>query len=121
MEDLAFGAWREESFFGGVELDFVLETGDGSVAVNDQGGDAEGVAGEAFRAENDGDVGFCGGLRYGGPCVFEEGGIGRGNLLSRSPVAGYVAFREADQAGVCLRGLGDGFLGQRDGFAGRGW
>ena len=52
---------RIGAVLGGVELDFVLETGDGSVPIDDQCGGQQGAIDNAFRAENDREVCRCGG------------------------------------------------------------
>src|ERR1700735_3123110 len=45
-----------KAFFGGIELDFVLETYDRSIAINHQGGRHQGVAHDPFGAKNNPDI-----------------------------------------------------------------
>ena len=58
LENPPPGAGRIDTLLGGVELDFVLETGDRSVSIDDQCGGQQGVIDDAFGAENNREVAF---------------------------------------------------------------
>src|SRR5687767_2853554 len=76
LEHASPGAGRVGTLLGGVDLDLVLETGERSISVDDQGRDQEPTIDDAFGAENDGDVRLRRGPRDGGPGPFEKGRIG---------------------------------------------
>src|SRR5579864_8860916 len=71
LEDPPLGTGRIKIVLGRVELHFVLKTGDRSVAVDDQCGDAQGTIDDAFGAEDDRKVCLRGGSSNGRPGAFK--------------------------------------------------
>ena len=102
---------RIDSFLGRIDLDFVLEAGDGSICIDDQRSGEQVVAGNAFGAENHCDLCRRSGRRDDRPRAFEECRVGRRHHLAQSPVARNEAFRKADDARAFDRCLRDGVFG----------
>jgi hypothetical protein len=107
-------------FLGG-ELDFVLEAGDGAVAMDDEDGGAEGVVHETFGSKDNGDVGAAGGVGDGLVGAIEEGGVGRRDGFVGGAVTGDEALGKTEDVGVGVGGGEDGGLGESEGVVGRGW
>ena len=79
------------------------------------------VVGDAFGAEDDGEVGAAGGGGDGLVGVGEEGGVGRRDGVGAVAVAGDEALWETEDVGVGV-GCGlDGGNGEGDGVVGAGW
>src|SRR5438270_523582 len=114
LENAPSRAGRIGTLLGGVELDFVLETGDRAVPIDDQSGDQQRAIDDALRAENDREICFRGGRRNDGPRAFEEYRIGWRRLPAHAPVTGNEALGKADEAGALDGRLRDGLFGQRD-------
>lgn len=114
LEDPPARTGRIDTVLRGVELDFVLETGNCSVSIDDQCGGQQGVIDDAFGAQNNREGCFGGGRRNGGPGAFEERRVWGWHGLPHSSVAGREAFRKADETGTLAGRLRDGLYGQRD-------
>ena len=102
------------------EVARTIASGDRPVSIHDQRRDHQPSLGHAFGAENHSDIRLAGSRCDANPGAFEKCRIGRRHLPSHEPVAGYVAFRKADQASAfdgCLR---DSLLCQGDRFLGCG-
>ena len=89
-----------DTLLGGVDLDFVLETGDGPIPIDDQCGDEQGVINQTFGAENNRKPCLCGGCGNRGPGALEERGVRGRHRLSHSPVTGSETFRKTNKAGA---------------------
>ena len=100
-------------------MHLVLETGDGSVAIDNECGGHQGIIDDALGAEHNGNAGLRGDGRNDGPCAFEERTVGRRHAFPRRAVARNEALRKTDEAGALDRCLVDGLLGQRDRVLGR--
>lgn len=109
-----------EVVFGGVELNFVLEACIGAFGVDDQGGEPDLGADEAFGAEDGGGPGALGGFGYVQPCPMEEIGVRREKIFAGPTIARNVTFGETDDGGVLSAGIGDRLLREDDGFLARG-
>ena len=120
LEDLPAGAGRIGALLGGIDLDFVLVSGDCPVCIDDRCRGQQPPIDDAFGAEDDGDLSPRGGGTDGRPGAFEERRVGRRHLLSQPSIAGDEALGEADEACLPDGRLGDGQLGQCDGFLGGG-
>src|SRR5260370_7736765 len=114
LENLPPGTRRIDTVLGGVELDFVLETGDGSMSIDNQCGCQQGAIDDAFGAENNREPSLRGGRCDGGPGAFEKRRVGGRHHLPRSSVAGNEAFWKADETGVRDGRLRAGLLAPRD-------
>lgn len=112
------GAGRIGTLLAGVELDFVLEAGDGSISIDDQSRDYERIIHDAFGAEYNREICLRGGRGDGGPRAFEEYRIGGRHQPSEASVAWNEALRKADEAGALDGGLKNGLFSQRDGILG---
>jgi len=114
LENVPPGTGRIGSILGGIELNFVLETGDRSIAVDDQSRDSKHIVDNAFGAKNNRKFRLRGRRRNRGPSAFEELGIRRRQKPPYAPVTGNVAFRKADEAGAFGGRRSDSLPGQHN-------
>jgi hypothetical protein len=95
-------------------LDFVLETGDRSISIDDQCSGQQGAIDDAFGAQNNCEARLRGDGRNGGPRAFEKGAVGRRHRLSLGSVARNVALRKTNDLYSLAGCLSDGLFGQCD-------
>ena len=114
LENPPAGTGRIDALLGGIELDFVLETGDRSVSIDDQRGELTGRHRRRVRCREQPRY-----LPSRRPLQWRtrrvRGTPGReAARLPHASVAGNEAFRKADEAGALDRRLSDGLFGQCD-------
>ena len=108
------GTCGVRALFAGIELDFVLETGDRPIAIDHQSRDRGQAFDDAFGSENHGNVRVRSRCRDGGPGTFEKVRIGRRHDVAHATVTRDKALRKTDDVGVLRRCVGDRSLSKRD-------
>src|SRR5262245_59485128 len=102
-----------DTLLGRVELDFVLETSNRSVPLNNQGRGQQCMIDDALSAKHNGNSRLRGSRGNGRPGSLEENSIRSGHRLSYSSIAGNKALRKADDACTSAPGFSDRLLSQR--------
>src|SRR5450432_11299 len=118
LKNTPLGARPIRTLFGGVQLDFVLETGDRPVSIDYQSSDSESTLDKALGAQYHGKIRLRGSGCNKRPGAFEERRIRRRHQFTHTSIAGNEAFRKADELGVFSRRFSNSLLGQRDRFVG---
>jgi hypothetical protein len=111
MEDLPAGTVGISALLRGIELDFVLESRDCPVCINNQRSGVQLAIDDALCAQDYRNLCRRRGLRNCGPSSTEERSVGRRHVISRSSIPGNKALRKADEVGSFERRFGDGLAG----------
>src|SRR5215472_15256614 len=94
LENAPAGAVRISAFLRGIDLNFVLKSGDGSVWIDDQCSRQQRAIDDPLRAKNDSDLRLCGHRCNRGPRALEECRVWRRRHFTQPSVAGNKTLRK---------------------------